>query len=224
MLHDSNIVIHGQAESRFSEQLELRDVLPMCTQPLVDVSLAFVTDAFFFFMSFRDVEFRVDTALHWPNLRTLSLTSTALLSETKGGFDSTATFYFLELMTSINRAVKFIPKLELLEIWNGVDGEAFVFRYVHENGIEPYVEFCTTANKMYDGSLSTLEQVHARMEMLLYPAEVRLLEGLINRPIRPYADVLPFLKLRPQVVDPISDFQIRQESEVHWWRALSRDT
>jgi hypothetical protein len=218
LFEDSNPVIHGSPEEQIHHSESLGSALARGTRSLEQVSIAFFTDASYFFSDFWEDKVasgEVDNELPWPKLRTLSLTTTALLLARGPGPKGPDVFD--QLLRAIGRAVRLMPKLELLELWNGVDGEGFIFQYVRGEGVKPYVQFWSSSDRLFD----PLPQLQLRMEHLLYPIAVRILKSRPGLPkghlIRSYADVLPHTSLRHQVLDRVSDFQIQLESQHGWW-------
>ncbi|RSL47895.1 hypothetical protein CEP53_009756 [Fusarium sp. AF-6] len=84
-----------------------------------NMSISFLIDAEEFFLPFWTTQSGWTTS--WENLKTLSLTCQAFRSYSTHRINGV-------LCAAANAAMK-MPKLQLLELWDGVEGKASVFRY-----------------------------------------------------------------------------------------------
>ena len=141
----------------------------------------------------------------WENLRKLALTSRLLHPRVElGQVDM--------LLMAAGRAAAFMPKLEVMEIWNGGEGHACVFRYSKNAGkpeirwasnwgslvpMDPNVVCCWSnlprrGRHPYDRNLSTaVKRIPAR-----------------RKQVKTYATTIRYLKLRSRVLDLISGYQL----------------
>lgn len=85
------------------------------SQALEKLSASFLADAQYFFQF-------TDHSWHWPNLTSFAMTSTLL---TANGCNDK----IQKMLRRASTVAKQMPILRVMEIWNGREGEAMVFRY-----------------------------------------------------------------------------------------------
>ena len=186
------------------------------SQFLEHLSIAFFVDAENSLSSFASSpgsDFRTPTVPDsWPNLRTLSLTSSSLLLK-HGPSEK-----LIGLLELVAKALLRMPKLEMLEIWQGVEGEGCIFRYedARDQDIDPVIRFMSSSIERLDASMM------GRMEQALGPLwgrtpgrhlrfdyqRLHLGDSLSTW----YAGLLPYLSY--QVLDPVSKYQLQWELEL----------
>ncbi|KAK3934299.1 hypothetical protein QBC46DRAFT_428022 [Diplogelasinospora grovesii] len=94
---------------------------------LKHLSAAFLVDAEHFFANFWPTKQQDPNVIPWKNLRTLALTSRLLHPEI-------GRRKINRLLMAAGLAAAFMPKLEVMEIWNGGEGRACLFRYSSNAG------------------------------------------------------------------------------------------
>jgi len=97
------------------------------TRSLERFSAAFLIDAKHFFENFSPNKPQDPTEVPWKNLRNIALTSYVLHPKT--GRRTIA-----KLLLAAARAAALMPKLKIMEIWNGGEGHACIFRYSIDHG------------------------------------------------------------------------------------------
>lgn len=114
----------GKAFSKSTRSIQLLQVF----------SAAFIIDAKHFFADFWLTKPHNPNAVVWENLRHLAVTSRLLHPKIRRGLIN-------ELLVAAGRAAAFMPKLELMEIWNGGEGHACIFRYQRIDAGEPRISW-----------------------------------------------------------------------------------
>jgi hypothetical protein len=112
------------------------------------------------------------------------------------------------------RAAIFMPKLEVMEIWNGGEGHACIFRYSNDAG-EPQITWASNwginvqlgynvvhcwANLPKHG-----QHPHSNLTTAVSQLPRR------RKQVKTYATAVCYLKLRSSVLDLISDYQLSWE-------------
>jgi hypothetical protein len=141
IFEESNKVLHppDHAAER-TAKWKLGGNLSHASRLLEKISVAFLIDVKDFLAQFWPRNFQgtqASNVVPWENLRSLTMTSELLRTSIKR-------IVITNLLTAACRAVAFMPKLEVLEIWNatlidgdptvrGRPGTASVFRYEYKN-------------------------------------------------------------------------------------------
>lgn len=175
------------------------------------MSAAFLVDAEDFFADLWPANELNSNVIPWENLRKLALTSRLLHPEIGRGKIN-------KLLIAAGRAAAFMPKLEVMEIWNGGEGHACLFRYSNNAGepkitwacnwgshvqLDPHVIYCW-ANVARHG-----QHIHGNLTFVvdLLPTG--------RKKVKTYATTIRYLKLRRSVLDLISDYQLFWEEFYH---------
>lgn len=142
----------------------------------------------------------------WPNLTSLALTSQLLTpDESPIKIDNM-------LQTAAAAAME-MPKLKIMEIWNGREGFAMLFRYQLGEEVRPAVITCrgTWELKLQPPVVRAWEAV-----VLKYRGHGPLIvkELLDVDAVKSHADAIDLLKLLNQVIRPVSLRQIRMEHRI----------
>lgn len=115
-----------------------------------------------------------------------------------------------EMLRTAAAAVMKMPKLETMEIWNGKQGLAMVFRYQSARG-RPAVITCrgTWEFDLRPATLQAWEAVAMKRYGLGTVVSKELLD--IGHIIKSHGDAIHHLKLLVSVVRPVSLWQIQRE-------------
>lgn len=166
---------------------------------LKHLSAAFIVDARDFFVA----------GLTWPNLTTLALTSRLLAPDAKQeGVDT--------MLKAAAAAAARMPNLETMEIWNGQEGLAGMFRYRSARGGRTAG---ITWRGTWDLGLGRARDVIQAWEDV---ANADRRAGLVvgkwevvdAGKIRFHGDAIHHLGLEAQVMRPVSLYQMRMERDV----------
>ncbi|KAK8017858.1 hypothetical protein PG993_014184 [Apiospora rasikravindrae] len=172
--------------------------LVMVSRRLEHLAASFVVDASHFF----DLKSPKKT---WPRLTSLVLTSNLLTP----GTSSVETGAMLQAAAA---AAMRMPKLEMMEIWNGRKGLAALFQYQAPRDIRPATITWrgTWELAMKPAVIQAWEAVvHLCGGWRLYLVREQVDEAVIKS----HADAIHHLKLAGQVMRPISLLQIRAEQK-----------
>ncbi|OBT73087.1 hypothetical protein VF21_07606 [Pseudogymnoascus sp. 05NY08] len=105
----------------------LGKALSKSSRLLISLTVSFLVDAVDFFASFQPTNNPNVNVIPWENLENLALTSRLL-------HPMTAYRKINEMLAAAGRAAASMPKLKIMEIWNGGRGHACVFRYTNIDG------------------------------------------------------------------------------------------
>ncbi|KAL9616419.1 MAG: hypothetical protein Q9160_008718 [Pyrenula sp. 1 TL-2023] len=175
-------------------------VLAKSSLCLERLSASFLADAKDFFAAYRP-------GWNWPNLVSLALTSLLIDQD-----ENPAKVNMM--LNTPGAVVQNMPKLQLMEIWNGGKDHACVFRYVGTRVHEP-------ARIAWRGSwdLKLEPRVIKTWENVALMAGGQRLEVEISRippdagRISSHGDAIHQLKLQQEVLHPVSLRQIRHEGK-----------
>lgn len=164
------------------------------------LSASFMVDASYFFEEARKASWR------WPNLTSLALTSTLLAPDT-------STDDIDGLLLGAAAAALKMPKLETMEIWNGREGLAMLFRYQTVRDAQSAV---ITIRGTFGLSLRpAVARAWDRVALQHRHGRVQVVSGSIDdRIIKSHGDAICHLKLATQVIRPVSLLQILKEHQV----------
>jgi len=178
---------------------------------LENLSAAFLVDAEDFFANLWPTKEQNSNVIPWENLRKLALTSRLLHPEIGRGKIN-------KLLMAAGRAAAFMPKLEVMEIWNGGEGHACLFRYSNDAG-EPKI---TWACNWGSNVRLAHNVVHCWANLPRHGQHPHgNLTAVVNRlrrgrkQVKTYATAIRYLKLRSSVLDLISDYQLFWEEYNH---------
>lgn len=121
VFEDFNKIIHPKRSIKRANP-SLGKTFSKSTRSLEIFSAAFLIDAEDFFADFWPTKPHNSNVFPWKNLRKLALTSRLLHPKIRRGKIN-------KLLIAAGRAAAFMPKLEVMEIRNGGEGHACVFRY-----------------------------------------------------------------------------------------------
>jgi hypothetical protein len=121
IFEDFNKLLHPERSSKRALP-SLGTALSNSSRSLEILSAAFLVDAEGFFSDFWPTKQLNYDVIPWENLQKLALTSHLLYPHVKR-------WKISNLMMAAGRAAAFMPQLEIMEIWNGGEGHASVFRY-----------------------------------------------------------------------------------------------
>jgi len=181
----------GRALSNASRSLEI-------------LSAAFLVGAEGFFSDFWPTKQLNSNVIPWENLQKLALTSHLLSLHVKRRKIS-------NLMMAAGRAAAFMPRLEIMEIWNGGEGHASVFRYDNVTG-QPQIIWASNwgGYKQWDYDVvfcwANLPQHRRHPHANLTTAIERL--PTRQRDTKTHATAIDYLKLRRFILAPISHYQL----------------
>ncbi|KAM5347857.1 hypothetical protein ACJ41O_007681 [Fusarium nematophilum] len=170
---------------------------------LENISVSFLIDARDFFKPFwpANSDRSMRSLPNWENLETLSLTSQILVSGSQADTN--------KLLCAAARAVKKMRRLRLLELWNGGEGTAAVFRYRVEDTVTEVAWLSASSGRTLDS-----EVVRAWNETSLHHGREDFrprTQGLEAAEIVSVGTVLRHLQLREQILHPVSGYRIAWE-------------
>jgi hypothetical protein len=174
------------------------------SRSLENLSVSFLIDAKDFFGIFWPSRPDAPDVVPWNNLRTLALTSSLL----NPGPDSTK---INKLLIAASRAAAYMPRLKVMEIWNGNDGYACVFRYRNHRRLPQITWECSwkTPPQMDDEVIScwsaAMTKLHPNSRLIATS------DRFPKKLIKTYAATLRYLQLRTYVLHIISDYQLHWE-------------
>ncbi|KAM5356659.1 hypothetical protein ACJ41O_003305 [Fusarium nematophilum] len=204
LFEDFSTLLHpGLPDER--ADVDLSRALSKHSRHLEHVSGAFLVDAEGFFQGFYPSSPHPPDLTPWANLQTLALTSPLLRP---------AIYYgrIASLLMTAGRAAALMPRLRVMEIWNGGSGHATIFRYSILDGTPtitwasnwgPNIVLGRRLKDCWAAVRSDRETGTLVAETIRLPRDPGL--------ARTFASAIPFLQLRRNVVDVISDYQLRWE-------------
>lgn len=203
VFEDFNNLLHPERSAKRANP-SLGKAFAKSTRSLESFSAAFLIDPEDFFADFWPTKPPHPNVIPWKNLRKLALTSRLLHSEIGRGKIN-------KLLIAAGRAAAFMPKLEIMEIWNGGDGHACFFRYNLPVAGKPQITWSSNwgigVQLGYDVIYCWADfPKHGHPSGNLTTAVHRL--PLRRKRVKTYATAIRHLKLRRNVLDPISDYQV----------------
>lgn len=146
----------------------------------------------------------------WPNLTSLVLTS-QLLTPQQSHAD------IMDMLERAGLAATRIPKLNTMEIWNGREGLATIFKYeLLKEQRAAIITWKGTWDLILQSSVvEAWGAVTARRGGFELGVVYEKLDGAM---IRPHGDAIIALKVSERVVRPISLQQIRTDCDAPWTR------
>jgi len=231
IFEESNKVLHppdDAAELIERWKLTLGLNLSLRSRSLENISVAFLIDAKDFLIQFWPLQSpnflrpEHSKVVPWENLRSLTLTSQFLHTRVNR-------IAIRNLLTAAYRAVAFMPKLEVLEVWNatledgdptrkGRPGFASVFRYEHRHQ-KPTITYAGNSIRLHRivsevlqgdvGSCCANLPRHGSGNQLTYRyGKLRKMD------CRTYPSVMKRLKLQGQVLHELSRYQMAFENPI----------
>ncbi|KAJ4187596.1 hypothetical protein NW755_007089 [Fusarium falciforme] len=167
---------------------------------LESISISCLIDAKDFFQPFWTS--RTECTTTWENFKTLSLTSQILKSSSRSRVNGL-------LCAAANTAMK-MPKLQLLELWNGDEGMAFVFRYRVKDTVTEITWLSTHIPKVDQKVINAWTSVAVAQGR----PDVRVSIGKLDPDkIISTGTVLRYLYLREQILHAVSAYRIAWEQK-----------
>ncbi|KAK5997435.1 hypothetical protein PT974_02791 [Cladobotryum mycophilum] len=140
----------------------------------------------------------------WPNLESLILTSQLLQpSKFKNKINAM-------LLNAANAAMR-MPKLRAMEIWNGKKGAAFIFTYLRY-GVNQWPTIYITSTWQFELKITVFDAWERVAEKHMNRGLVMRMQRLDGGAITSYGSVVGLLKLRQQVLHPVSLCQLKWET------------
>ncbi|KAH8815922.1 hypothetical protein F5884DRAFT_852390 [Xylogone sp. PMI_703] len=145
----------------------------------------------------------------WSNLTSLALTSRLLVGTTQPSKINS-------LLVSAGTVAINMPRLQIMELWNGVKGNAYVFRYQVTASFAT-LSWCGTWDLELESQVVDIWQ---RVSVLHtgYELSVQVSQRLNKRDISSHAAAIQRLKLNKQVIHPISLGQIEREAKLRFYQ------
>ncbi|KAF4464872.1 hypothetical protein FALBO_8304 [Fusarium albosuccineum] len=171
---------------------------------LENLSASFIADASYFFDACQP-------SWEWPNLTSIVLTS-RLLTPKKSGTDR-----INEMLQAAAAAASKMPKLQVMEIWNGRQGLAMVFRYRSGGSGKPGGQPAVVTRRgtwefILQPSVIQAWQAVAVKHQDIGPVFVD--EVLDRDTVKSHGDAIHYLELSGSVIRPVSLQQIRIEHQI----------
>lgn len=155
-----------------------------------------------------DADDFLNNAPNFPELKTLTLTAEIFLGV--GGNSDEAVERRMKIKTLLLLAALAacrMPKLELLEIWNGRNGQVSIFRYKVDSGLAEITWKSTQDDVVVDDDIvkawEATARVHARDD--LRSSIIRLPDGQYTY----YGSVLPHLESNEHFIHEVSAAQMK---------------
>lgn len=178
---------------------DLTRVIASASRKLEHLSASFIVDASYFFSC--------ELSWEWSRLTSLALTSLLLAPNTR-------TAKVDNMLLAAAEAVMKMPNLEVMEIWNGREDLAMLFRYqLNAGGGQPAI---ITWRGIWEFALRpAVVQAWEAVSLKRHGHGIVLSEELLGGvTIKSHADAIYHLSLLNQVIRPISLRQIRMEHRV----------
>lgn len=161
---------------------------------LEQLSVSFLVDAQDFFETYQ-------SGWIWKNLASLALTS-QLLNSAKDPADVN------NLLHAAGVAAQNMPKLRIMEVWNGGRGHACVFRYHLTDGFAT-ITWCSSWDLQLESCVVKAWEAVA----LEHSGQILCvdLHQIPTESIQSHGDAIDHLQLKRQILRPVSLHQIRME-------------
>ncbi|KAF4992344.1 hypothetical protein FGRMN_7237 [Fusarium graminum] len=171
------------------------------TKHLENLSVSHLIDAKEFLRPFWTANSDTATASlpKWKNLKTLSLTSEILNTRSKKDVN--------KLLCAAARAARKMPNLERLELWNGRDRHAGVFRYRVIDSIGEVEWLSTSIERLDKVVIKTWKETSTILGRRFQRETASMLEA---EEIGHTAAVLKHLDSRQRVMHPVSEYRASQ--------------
>lgn len=197
-----------------------------CSPFLENLSIAFIVDAQEFFLPFKPGYVLKATPIEW-NFRSLALTSTVLSCNSSASREA--------LLNNACRAAAFMPKLEIMELWDGTPEYTVAFLYLSDgkyaipsSGVPStlYQHLSDVTDTDLSGGpvimcnflltdavicrWSSLPNTVGKKNLVVKTSQIT---ELTTERKSAYFSGIPDLRLRDKVADPVSQYQIYWENE-----------
>ncbi|KAJ3536890.1 hypothetical protein NM208_g6529 [Fusarium decemcellulare] len=193
---DTNSIFHDWIP-KDANTIALAKNLKLYSKDLENLSVSFLIDAKDFLRPFWPAhsDRTTKTLPDWENLKTLSLTSAILASNSTG--------YINKLLCAAARAVKKMPNLHLLELWSGGEGQACVFRY---RVVDTVTEITWMGTHIF-GMDAEVVRAWNEVSLLHGRSDLRTSRFTLDPDkIIAVGTVLRYLDLREQILHPVSGY------------------
>ncbi|OBT65014.1 hypothetical protein VE03_05277 [Pseudogymnoascus sp. 23342-1-I1] len=212
ILEDFNKLLHPEhfKQLTYLEQYTKRanpalgKALSKSSRLLTNLSAAFLVDAVDFFASFGPTNNPNANVIPWENLQRLALTSRLLHPKTAGRNIN-------GMLIAAGRVAAFMPKLMVMEIWNGGRRHACVFLYTNINGKARISWECTWGRgfQLDSDVINCWENVPKQGQHSHgnFTATVKL-KAWRQRDMKTYASIIRRLKPRCGIQHSLSQFQL----------------
>lgn len=160
---------------------------------LEQLSVSFMVDARYFFKARRPL-------WTWNHLQSLVLTSRVLTHRVNHRKIS-------DLLQDAGAAALYMPRLQIMALWNGWRGEACAFVYRKESNY-PSITWRGTWDMKLE---SRVIQAWGKVASKYTPYEIRVENQLLHCLINSHGDAIHQLDLPRGVIDPVSLWQIQRE-------------
>ncbi|KAJ4269927.1 hypothetical protein NW762_001598 [Fusarium torreyae] len=182
--------------------MALANALQQYGKHLENLSVSHLIDAKDFFSAFwpTNSDSMTESLPEWHHLRTLSLTSEILTTDTKQDTNN--------LLCAAARAAKKMPNLQLLELWNGKKKQACVFRYrvaASVNAITWLGTHVDTPDRQVIEAWNKTSMARGRSDLRAFAIRLDC-EEIISA-----GTVLRYLDLRSQIMHPVSGYRTAWE-------------
>ncbi|KAG4433506.1 hypothetical protein IFR05_011015 [Cadophora sp. M221] len=124
LFEDFNSIINPKRQSDWYTCPCFAESLAQSSRSLESLSASFIVDAEYFFSEFTLSQVDVSTVPKWENLKTVALTSSILIPANNHSSKG-------DLLQAAGIAAASMPKLEIMELWNGDKGISCIFRYIN---------------------------------------------------------------------------------------------
>ncbi|RSM02776.1 hypothetical protein CDV31_010815 [Fusarium ambrosium] len=201
-LHGDTVNTFHRWASKEVMTIDLAKYLRNYGRHLENMSISFLIDAKDFFQPFWTTQSGCTTS--WENLKTLSLTCQA--------FKSHSTHRINRVLCAAANAAMKMPKLQLLELWDGTRGRASVFRYrVVDTTV---VEVTWLSTHILDIDQKVID-AWTSVALAQGRPDVRVSTFKLDPDkIHSAGAVLQSLHLREQILHPVSEYRIGNERRV----------
>lgn len=186
--------------SKDVKAVSLAKSLRQYTKHLENLSVSHLIDAKEFLRPFWSAKSDTESLPKWEHLKTLSLTSEILNTDSEKDIN--------KLLCAAARAARKMPNLQLLELWNGKDEQAGVFRYQVINSIGQIKWLGTGADYLDAQVLQEWRQtstLHGQRDLRESTSKLNPEE------ISHTGAVLRHLQSRERVLHPVSGYRASSE-------------
>lgn len=190
---ETNTAIHVW-ENKDANFISFAKALRQYTNFLEHLSISHMVDAREFFRPFSSANEEATSSLReWPNLKTLSLTSDVFKTGTEEEITS--------FLCTAARAARKMPRLQMLELWNGEAEMACVFSYRVEDTVVE-ITWCGTDIEALD--YEVIKEWNAVSVYLDREDTRELVVRVKKEDVASTGQVLTYLSSKDQIMHPVS--------------------
>ncbi|CAG7563916.1 unnamed protein product [Fusarium equiseti] len=194
---ETNTAIHGWKNKEVNF-ISFAKALRQYTNFLEHLSISHMIDAREFFRPFSSANEEATSSLReWPNLRTLSLTSDVFKTGTEEEITS--------FLCTAARAARKMPRLQMLELWNGEAEMACVFSYRVEDTVVE-ITWCGTDIEALD--YEVIKEWNAVSVCLDREDTRELFVRVKKEDVASTGQVLTYLSSKDQIMHPVSAYSV----------------